>query len=314
MALRHVVRRAPQVRALDGAVPVLERMPLDAEPPRLEDAQPVEDATMCARPVPGAPRVGIAAFLDGVQHSELLAWEQAAPVVLGTVAASVRERIGRRLVCWQAPLVRRRLYLPFAYAARAPWEEALAPDLLVDTTDASLGADTPAPHPTLLLERARVAVQRDRERMERELAHRWCATEERPLLVDGSIAGSEVLAAARCAVGVIKSHRTLYVAPAVVGVVLGLRSGERSSVVRIAPHGRSAVLSWYLRLRAPAGHGALWGLVRVEVAETDMPTARADEVSRWVLAERAPLACPDPRWDTMVYGIRNTEEFLRALS
>ena len=41
-------------------------------------------------------------------------------------------------------------------------------------------------------------------------------------------------------------------------------------------------------------------------------TARADEVSRWLLAESSPLAAPDPRWDRMAYGIRSAEEFLRA--
>jgi len=41
---------------------------------------------------------------------------------------------------------------------------------------------------------------------------------------------------------------------------------------------------------------------------------RADEVSRWVLAEASPLALPDSRWDKMVYGIRDCEEFLRAVS
>ena len=41
---------------------------------------------------------------------------------------------------------------------------------------------------------------------------------------------------------------------------------------------------------------------------------RADEVSRWVLAERAPVALPDKRWSTMAYGIRDCEEYLRAVS
>jgi len=40
---------------------------------------------------------------------------------------------------------------------------------------------------------------------------------------------------------------------------------------------------------------------------------RADEVSGWVLAEVSPLALPDGRWDKMVYGIRDCEEFLRAI-
>jgi hypothetical protein len=40
---------------------------------------------------------------------------------------------------------------------------------------------------------------------------------------------------------------------------------------------------------------------------------RAAEFSRWVLAEALPLAVPDSRWDKMVYGIRDCEEFLRAI-
>jgi hypothetical protein len=80
---------------------------------------------------------------------------------------------------------------------------------------------------------------------------------------------------------------------------------------------RITVASWYLRLRDPAGHDPLWALVRVEVAHPsagDRPIGeRADEVSRWVLAETAPLALPDARWDKMVYAVRDCEEFLRAI-
>jgi DNA-binding NarL/FixJ family response regulator len=42
-------------------------------------------------------------------------------------------------------------------------------------------------------------------------------------------------------------------------------------------------------------------------------TARANLISRWILAEASPLALPDGRWDKMVYGIRDCEEFLRAV-
>jgi len=56
--------------------------------------------------------------------------------------------------------------------------------------------------------------------------------------------------------------------------------------------------------------------VRVEIAH-DTPSElgeRADEVSRWLLAEATPLALPDSRWDRMAYGIRDSEEFLRAIT
>ena len=108
--------------------------------------------------------------------------------------------------------------------------------------------------------------------------------------------------------------------PAVDDVSFRLRRGERSSVFRITSSRRTPVASWYLRLREPAGRDPLWGLVRVEAADPDHTgeplealTRRADLLSRWVLAEVAPLALPDGRWDKMVYGIRDCEEFLRAV-
>jgi hypothetical protein len=113
---------------------------------------------------------------------------------------------------------------------------------------------------------------------------------------------------------VIKSHRTLYVEGDALRIVLGLGKGERSSVFRVSPRSRSSVMSWYLRLRSADGRDALWGLVRVEVAECDRPTERADEISRWVMAETTPLSLPDGRWDKMAYGVRDCEEFLRAIS
>ena len=63
----------------------------------------------------------------------------------------------------------------------------------------------------------------------------------------------------------------------------------------------------------------MWGLLRVETAlpsPADTPqavAARANLVSRWILAEAIPLALPDGRWDKMVYGIKDCEEFLSAL-
>ena len=33
---------------------------------------------------------------------------------------------------------------------------------------------------------------------------------------------------------------------------------------------------------------------------------------RWLLAERAPLSRPDPRWDRLLYGVAAVERHLRA--
>jgi hypothetical protein len=79
------------------------------------------------------------------------------------------------------------------------------------------------------------------------------------------------------------------------------------------------VASWYLRLRDPAGRDPMWGLVRIEAALPDAAEspaaveARFDAASRAVLAEAAPLALPDGRWDKMVYPIRDCEQFLKAI-
>jgi hypothetical protein len=67
-------------------------------------------------------------------------------------------------------------------------------------------------------------------------------------------------------------------------------------------------------MRSATGRDALFGLVRVEAAITEDLSSRADEISRWIMAEGSPLALPDGRWDKMAYGIRDTEEFLRAIS
>ncbi len=277
------------------------------------DAEGAEDATLRARAVPGTPIAAFRGFLDGTQRSTVIGWYGAFPIVYGTSGAVVRERIDRRLTTWESPLVRRRIYAPLAYAPRAELEAGLGAHLEDTTRPAADGTIVPA-HPTLLLERASFAVSRDRERLEIELAERWCATRREPLMIDGGIGASEAVARASCAVGVVKSHHTLYADGPALGVVVGLHRGERSSVIRIAPRARSEVFSWYLRLRDSAGRDALWGLVRVEMAATTKGpvTARADELSRWLLAESSPLAAPDPRWDRMAYGIRSAEEFLRA--
>jgi hypothetical protein len=309
-ALRRVVQCVPHVHAMRAPSAPLERLPSAAEPPHLIDAEVVEDATLRAHRVPGDPAPAFAAFLDGTQESHVLVWSGAAPIVFGTVGAVIRERIDRRLRTWRAPRVLRRVYAPLCYAPRAELEDAFPPSVLVDTAPPAADGSLPARHPALLLERAKSAVSRDRELLERELAESWCTTHDAPLLIDGGIAGSDLVAQSRCAIGVIKSHHALYVSDRDLDTVLGLRCGERSSTLRIAPRGRSAVHSWYLRLRDPLRHDALWGLVRVEVAERGV---EPDVVSRWVLAERAPSAMPDGRWDKMSYGVWNCEEFLRAV-
>jgi len=42
-------------------------------------------------------------------------------------------------------------------------------------------------------------------------------------------------------------------------------------------------------------------------------TEHCDRLSAGILVERAPLSLPDPRWDTLTYGIHACEMYLDAL-
>lgn len=265
-----------------------------------------------ARPVPGSATAAFVGFLDGIQESRVIKVARGIPIVWGRISAVIRRRVDRRLTTWTHPIVDARIYAPLS-ALDAETRDNLADLAVVDTSRADDDAIL-SRHPAHVTEQALHAVQRDRERAERTLAEQWCGTMREPLLVDGSISGSDIVATHGCAVGVVKSHRQLYASATLLDVILGLACGERTPVVRIAPRNRTPVHSWYLRLRDGVAHDALWGIVRVEVAETADATARADEVSRWVLAERAPLALPDSRWDRMAYPVRECEEYLRAIS
>ena len=272
-----------------------------------------------ARRVFPQPVAGFRGFLDGTQRSVVAVHLHGIPVIHGTAAAVVRERRNRRMHTWNLPLVERRVYAPREALSRTEWTALTAfyRERLVDTTDGE--ADTGS-HPLALRDAAFHRVQADRERLEQELAERWCATEKDRLFIDGGISGSERVAVSSCTVGVVKSHRTIYAEGPALRTVLGLGHPERSSVFRISYSSRrTMVASWYLRLRDPAGRDPMWGLVRVEIAHPETQDLhaigdRADEVSRWIMAEASPLALPDARWDKMVYGIRDCEEFLRAVA
>jgi hypothetical protein len=314
---RRLAALLPDENWLESGTPLEPAAIAIQEPPRLIPASILEGKTLQQRDVPGVPAATFTAFLDGTQTSRIVAYADGVPVVHGAVASVVRERTNGRMHTWSTPRVERRLYVPERLLSAA-WRANLA-RAGVAVTDTLEERDVESPHPFALHDAAVHAVQRDRERLERELAELWCAGagDTAVLLVDGSISGAEAIARSECVVGVIKSHRTLYAEGDALQQVLRLCRGQRSSVCRVTSPKRSPVASWYLRLRDSAGHDPLWGLVRVEVADTTRGaralTTRADEVSRWILAEALPLAVPDARWDKMVYGVRDCEEFLRAI-
>lgn len=307
----------PQARAAGLGESTLEVVGQLKDAPRLISATVLEGGALRAHRVFGEPTAHFRAFLDGTQRSQVASYIGHVPIVLGHSAAVVRERRNRRMHTWDAPIVESRLYCPRAVVGGAVWRSLQAEygALLVDTSDGDAELTS---HPFSLRDAAVHRAQAHRESLEQQLAERWCKRERDPLFIDGGISGNEAVAVSSCTVGVVKSHLTLYVEGDGLAVVSGLAQGHRSSVFRITSRKRTTVASWYLRLRDPSGHDPMWGLVRVEVAHpapeaADRIGERADEVSRWILAEVSPLALPDARWDKMVYGVRDCEEFLRAI-
>src|SRR5918996_2188613 len=309
-AVRMLAHHVPGIAAAYGTAPTLERLEGGHEAPRVIDAQVVENATT-SRLVPGSRTPSFEAFLDGVQESRVAKVIAGIPIVWARVAAVIRQRRERRLTTWGEPIADCRLYAPLRILE--PRLRAVLADAGVVDTSRSDDDAVLAKHPNHVIEQALHAVQDQRERAERVLAERWCGRVGTPLMVDGSISSSEIVARNACVVGIIKSHRQLYATSPLIDLILGLAAGERTPVVRITPRHRMPVHSWYLRLRDGGEHDPLWGIVRIEVAESNDPTSRADEVSRWVLAERTPLALPDARWDRMAYPVRECEEVLRAI-
>jgi hypothetical protein len=313
-ALSRAVRAALAHPTDDGAPPAsLDLSGLVVEPPRVGRCDLVEGTELEARAVAPEMVVGFDAFLDGAQRSHVVDYADTIPIVGGRISAVIRKRVDRRMTTWpNGYLADSRLYAPLQLLGRDTSQRLRQAGLaLRDTLKPN---EETSGHPLELLRVAVDAVKRDRERLEQDLAEAWVATMTSPLFVDGLLPGGPQASQSPWCIGVVKSHHTIYTPGDSLSVILGMREGERSSAFQVERAWGPRVLSWYLRLREPPSADPFMGLVRVEVArasDVDV-TRRAEEVSQWILAERAPLALPDERWDRMVYGIRDCEEYLRA--
>ena len=96
------------------------------------------------------------------------------------------------------------------------------------------------------------------------------------------------------------------------GIYLRLPAGCLISGVAPASGPVAPVFYWALRLWPWEGKDLLHGLIRVEAAPVAGTVANANAISRWLLAERAPVSTPDMRWDRLLYGIHEVEVYLRV--
>jgi len=243
------------------------------------------------------------AFLDGTQHYEIIAYDGASPVFAADIGAAVRERRARRLV--RAVGLRRRIVVGRRAALEALGREHEGYEAV------AIPEDDP-PHPVRDQLLARRVVDDERGRLELEAGSEYRSQGDGWLVVDGSLAQSPLWAGDPRMVGVVKSHSALPFEGEDLVRYLRLPVAHRSSVFASEHRMVAPVYSWALRLWPWEGKDLLHGLVRIEAAPTGETLAIADQLSRWLMAERAPVSAPDPRWDRMLYGIRAVEVGLRG--
>jgi hypothetical protein len=205
--------RPPWVGAVirAGAVPAhsvpaasVGRLELDPAP---ASAELVEDETLRAHRLGPGFRPAAAAFLDGIEHWRVVAYDGVTPIGRAYVAAAVRRRAGnRRLITMirdDRDFVATRI-TALTPAVRRELEQSGAE--IVDVTGPI------AAQPGGALEAIRRAVERVRVELERGVAERYVnrLAPDEWLVVDGVLSESARLAEHPRTLGIVKSHSAQY--------------------------------------------------------------------------------------------------------
>lgn len=298
------IRRAVRARGLTPATVIPEASGGRREEACIRPARVVEGDSLRMIPVGLAEAwPGPLAYLDGIQRSEIIAYDGSSPIVVAEISAAVRERRDRRL----GTSVEARQTL----AVGRPSALAAAGDALGELQPIPLPDDEP-PHPLRDLVNAGHAVDQARGALEVVVGDRYRADADGWLVLDGSLAVSPRWAADPRMVAISKSHSVLPFDGNDLEQYLRLPCANRSSVYAPATRSLAPVRAWGLRLWPWEGRDLLHGLVRVEVAPANESTEHANQISRWIMAERAPVSAPDRRWDRLLYGIYSVEQYLKA--
>lgn len=298
------IRRAVRAKGLTPASLVPEAGAGRLEEAAIRPARIVEGESLQVIPIgPAEAWPGPLAYLDGIQHAEIVGYAGSAPLFAATIAAAVRQRHESRL--HTVVEAKRTVILgrPAALLAAGDTFGALETIPLPD--------DEPT-HPLRDLVNAGHAVDRARGDIEVVVGDQYRARSDGWLLIDGTLAVSPRWAADARMVAISKSHSILPFEGADLEQYLRLPCAHRSSVYAPVTRSLAPVRAWGLRLWPWEGKDLLHGLVRVEVAPANESTERANEISRWILADRAPISAPDRRWDRLLYGMHSVEQYLKA--
>jgi hypothetical protein len=298
------LRRALARKGLTPASFVPEASGGRLEEASIKPARLLEGARLEAIAVGSAePWPGPLAYLDGIQRSEVVGYHGSSPIIAAEIAAAVRERHDRRL---HTATKKNRLLVLARLSALAA-----AGDALLGREPVPLPEED-APHPVRDLLNAARALDRERGALELAVGHAYRARSDSWLIVDGSLAESPRWAADQRLVAISKSHSILPFEGEDLERYLRLPVAHRSSVYAPATRNLAPVRAWGLRLWPWEGKDLLHGLVRVEVAPANESRELVDAISRWILAERAPISAPDQRWDRLLYGVYSVEQYLKA--
>jgi hypothetical protein len=301
--------------SLDGSVP---RLAGEIEVDRIED-DPIVSRSV---PKPATPS-RLAYFLDGAQYTYPVYRVQHIPIYRTISAAAIlhRDELDDVRIFPDSLRVFRAWIMP---TQQTPEQLARVQAIFEAFGDDVLDplAQLTAPenyHRSLLdygeLERASFrAAGNARAEMENDLLRWWQrqSCQDDWIVVDGALRSP-----VEQALGLVKSITYQHLTGEESIHLFGLRAGHRTSAFipmsRRSPHRADETerMLWYLRMRDAEGHDARYGLVRIEVTGEQRDSDLIDELSGWLLSERAPRATSDERSDTLLYPIHLLERMLK---
>jgi hypothetical protein len=304
---------------------------------RLDEIERFEQAPVAQREVPPARRSSrLRYFLDGSQRT-MQVWRLGlVPIVTTVAAAAILRRDGDGAVSVAPGTLGFRHAWLIPLRAPVPGLEELVGLIrerggeIVDP----LAPFDPGRYESVagnfghLVQAAYVAAREVRDELERELVADWDRGLPRRDPEDWLVADGRLKVPASHAIGLVKSLTQQHLAGHEAETVFDLPPGSRTTAFRARDYRRDpgarldpeaptasgksgAPTLWYLRLRDAAGQDARHALVRVEAGPDIRETAEIDELSAWLLAERAPRATSDERWATLLYPIHLLEEILK---
>ncbi len=298
------IRRAVRLKGLTPASMLPEASAGRLEEAAIRPARLVEGEVLRSiRLEPPEAWPGTVGYLDGIQQAEIIGYAGSAPLFGAVLGAAVRERRDRRL---HTVVEARRSVILGRPAALAAAADAVSTLETISLPDSEPG------HPLRDLLNAGEALDQARGALEIVVGDRYRDRSDGWLLVDGTLSVSSQWAADPRMVAISKSHSILPFDGADLQQYLRLPCGHRSSVYAPATRSLVSVRAWGLRLWPWEGKDLLYGLVRVEVAPANGSPERASAISRWIMADRAPVSAPDRRWDRLLYGMYSVEQYLKA--